>query len=62
MAFNMKMQGQQRVCKKEKTKKLLLVKVLLIGDTIKVLLTGTTWLTIEKMANSGQSLMKMKFL
>ena len=42
MAFNIKMQSQQRVCKKEKTKKLLLVKVLLIGDTIKVLLTGTT--------------------
>ena len=42
MPLNIRMRGQQRVGKSGKAKKLLLIKVLLIGVTIKVLLTGVT--------------------
>ena len=42
MPFKIRMQGQQRVCKSGKAKKLLSIKVLPIGATIKVLLTGAT--------------------
>ena len=61
MPFNIRIQGQQRVCKSGKAKNIVSIKVLLISATMKVLLTGAT-MTIEKVANSGQSLMKMKFL
>ena len=46
--FNIRMQCQKRVCKNGKAKKLLLIKVLLIGATIKVLFTGATMTDYRK--------------
>ena len=48
MPFNIRMQGQQRVCKSGKAKKLLLIKVFLIGVTINVLLKGATMADYRK--------------
>ena len=56
------MQDQQCVRKSGKVKKLLIIKVLLIGATIKMVLTGVTMTAYQKNGNSGQSLMKMKLL
>ena len=56
------MQDQQSVRKSGKVKNLLLIKVFLIGATIKMVLTGVTMTAYQKNGNFGQSLMKMKLL
>ena len=60
--LNIRMQDQQSVRKSGKVKKLLLIKVFLIGATIKIVLTGVTVTAYRKNGNSDQSLMKMKLL
>ena len=60
--LNIRIQDQQSVRKSGKVKKLLLIKVFLIGATIKMVLTGVTVTAYRKNGNSGQSLMKMKLL
>ena len=60
--LNIRMQDQQCVRESGKVKKLLIIKVFLIGATIKMVLTGVTMTAYQKNGNSGQSLMKMKLL